>query len=158
MCLCTQTYRNKHSTQDLLGVPQSAQIVFPRVVRMVCKHAWSTLDIFCTRTPWQPLHQGWANYFSNVIDYSETCEIRTPLGQAKSVSNWEVSSFNRAICTENSSLGPDEVSLFPRMSSFRRVAIHRFHSNLCNWLFSDPIFLKLSIISWLHCKKKSTTL
>jgi hypothetical protein len=63
------------------------------------------------------------NYFL----YSETCEIRTPLGRAKSVPNSEVSSFHRAICSENSSFGPDEVSLFHRMSSFRRVAIHRFH-------------------------------
>jgi hypothetical protein len=59
--------------------------------------------------------------------YSETCEIRTPLGQAKGVPNSEVSSFHRAIKTENSSLGPDEVALFHRMSSFRRAAIHRFH-------------------------------
>jgi hypothetical protein len=43
--------------------------------------------------------------------YSKTCEIRTPLGWAKSVPYSEVSSFQRAICTENSSLGPDEVSL-----------------------------------------------
>jgi hypothetical protein len=49
------------------------------------------------------------------------------LGQAKSVPNSEVSSFHRAISTENRGLGPDEVSLFHRMSSFRRVAIHRFH-------------------------------
>jgi hypothetical protein len=42
-------------------------------------------------------------------DYSETCEIRAPLERAKSVPNSEVSSFHRAICTENSSLGPDEV-------------------------------------------------
>jgi hypothetical protein len=38
-----------------------------------------------------------------------------------------VSSFQGAICTENSNLGPDEVSLFHRMSLFRRVAIYRFH-------------------------------
>jgi hypothetical protein len=56
--------------------------------------------------------------------YSETCEIRTPLGRAISIPNSEVSSFHRAICTENSSLGPDEGH---RMSSFRRVVIHRFH-------------------------------
>jgi hypothetical protein len=62
--------------------------------------------------------------------YSETCEIRTPLKQAKSVHNSEVSSFHRLICTENSNLGPDELSLFYRMASFRRVAIHRFH---CIW-------------------------
>jgi hypothetical protein len=50
------------------------------------------------------------------------------------VSLIEVSSFHRAISTENSSLGPDEVSLFHRMSSFHRVAIHRFHciSNMIN--------------------------
>jgi hypothetical protein len=51
----------------------------------------------------------------------------TLLGWALSVPNSEVSSFHRAICTENSILGPDEVSLFHRMSSFRRAAIHRFH-------------------------------
>jgi hypothetical protein len=66
--------------------------------------------------------------------YSETCEIRTPLGQAKSVPNSQVSSFHMAICTENSTLGPDEVSLFHRMSSFCRVAIHRFHC-ICKALF-----------------------
>jgi hypothetical protein len=62
-----------------------------------------------------------------LLKYSETCEIRTPLGRAISVPNSEVSSFHRAICTENSNLGPDEVSLFHRMSSFHRVAIHTFH-------------------------------
>jgi hypothetical protein len=62
--------------------------------------------------------------------YNETCEIRTPLEHAKSVPNWEVSSFHRAICTENSSLGPDKVSLFYRMSWFRRVAIHRFQCTI----------------------------
>jgi hypothetical protein len=67
---------------------------------------------------------------ASVYAYSETCEIRTPLGHAKSVPNWEVSSFQMVICTENSSLGPDEVSLFHRMSSFRRVAIHMFHCNM----------------------------
>jgi hypothetical protein len=49
--------------------------------------------------------------------YSETCEIRTSLGQHKSVPNLEVSS----VCTENRSLGPDGVSLF------HRVAFYRFH-------------------------------
>jgi hypothetical protein len=39
----------------------------------------------------------------------------------------EVSPFQGAICTENSSLEPDKLSLFHRMSSFRRVAIHKFH-------------------------------
>jgi hypothetical protein len=67
-----------------------------------------------------------------VLLYSEICEIRTPLGRAKSVPNSEVYSFHMAICTENSSLGPDEVSLFHRMSSFRRVATHRFH---CTHMF-----------------------
>jgi hypothetical protein len=47
-----------------------------------------------------------------VTDYSETCEIRTPLGRAKSVPNWEVSSFHRAISTENSTLGPDRCPYF----------------------------------------------
>jgi hypothetical protein len=61
-----------------------------------------------------------------LVIYSETCEIRTPLGRAESVPNSEVSSFHRAICTENSNLGPDEVSFIHRISSFRRVAIHRF--------------------------------
>jgi hypothetical protein len=70
------------------------------------------------------------------LQYSKTCEIRTPLGRAKSVPNSEVSSFQGAICTVKSSLGPDEVSLFHRMSSFRRVSIHRFHcmrSFICLW-------------------------
>jgi hypothetical protein len=58
--------------------------------------------------------------------YSETCEIRTPSGRAKSVLNSEVSSFHSAICTENSFLGPDEVSLFHRMSSFRRAVFTGF--------------------------------
>jgi hypothetical protein len=48
-----------------------------------------------------------------------------------------VSSFHRAIFTENNSLGPDEVSLFHRMSSFRRVAIHMFHCNCI--LISDQL-------------------
>jgi hypothetical protein len=64
---------------------------------------------------------------SAVWYYSETCEIRTPLGPAKSVPIQRCPLFHRAICTENTSLGPDETSLFHRMSSFRRVAIHRFH-------------------------------
>jgi hypothetical protein len=55
---------------------------------------------------------------------SETCEKMTPF---KSVPSSEVFTFQGAICTENSSLGSDEVSLFYRMSSFRKVAIHRFH-------------------------------
>jgi hypothetical protein len=64
--------------------------------------------------------------------YSETCEIRSPLGQVKRVPYSKVSSFQDAICTENSSLGPDEVSLFHKMSSFRRVAIHRFYCTTYN--------------------------
>jgi hypothetical protein len=60
-------------------------------------------------------------------EYSETCEIKTPFGRAINVPNSEVSSFHGAICYENSSLEPDEVSLFHRMSSFHRVAIPRFH-------------------------------
>jgi hypothetical protein len=59
--------------------------------------------------------------------YSETSEIRTPLGQAESVPYSEVSSFQGAMSTENSSLGPDEVSMIDRMSLFCRAAIHRFH-------------------------------
>jgi hypothetical protein len=54
--------------------------------------------------------------------YSETCEIRTRFEPAKSVPNSEVSSFQGVIYTDNSSLGPDEVSLFHRMSSFYMVA------------------------------------
>jgi hypothetical protein len=54
-------------------------------------------------------------------------EIKMPLGQVQSISYLEVSSFRGAIYTENSILGPDEVSLFHIMSSFRRVAINRFH-------------------------------
>jgi hypothetical protein len=61
------------------------------------------------------------------IQYSETCEIRIPLGSAKSIPYSEVSSFHCAIYTENSSLGLGEVSLFHRMSLFHRAAIHRFH-------------------------------
>jgi hypothetical protein len=80
--------------------------------------------------------------------YSKTCEIRTPLGRAKSVPNWEVSSFHRAVSTENSSLGPGEVSLFHRMSSFRRVAIHRFHCSITYiWVFSS-IFMAYPKLSW----------
>jgi hypothetical protein len=78
--------------------------------------------------------------------YSETCEIRTPLGRAKSAPNSEVSSFHRAMCTENSSLGQDEVSLFHRMSSFRRVAIHRFHCSIDESQVAE-LFL-LPTISW----------
>jgi hypothetical protein len=59
-----------------------------------------------------------------LLHYSE---IRTPSGRVKSVPNYEVSSFQGGICTEDSSLVPDEVSLFHRMSLFRRAAIHRFH-------------------------------
>jgi hypothetical protein len=47
--------------------------------------------------------------------------------RVKSVPNSEVCSFQGAICTDNSSLGPEGVSLFQRMSLFRRVAIHRYH-------------------------------
>jgi hypothetical protein len=52
------------------------------------------------------------------------------VGQAKSVADSEVTSFQGAICTENSSLGPDEVSLYYKVSSFCRVAIHRFDCSL----------------------------
>jgi hypothetical protein len=55
--------------------------------------------------------------------YSETCETRTPLGQAKSVPNSDVSSFQGAICPKSNSLGLDEVFLF-----HNSVAIHMFHS------------------------------
>jgi hypothetical protein len=48
-----------------------------------------------------------------------------------SVPDSEVCSFQGAICIENSILGPDEVFSFPRMSSYCKVAIHRFHST-CN--------------------------
>jgi hypothetical protein len=58
--------------------------------------------------------------------YSETCEIRTHSGRAKSVPNSEASLFQGAISTENHSLEPDEVSLFHGMCSFPRVAIQRF--------------------------------
>jgi hypothetical protein len=68
--------------------------------------------------------------------YSKTCEIRTPLGRARSVPYAEVCSFHSAICTENSSLALDEESLFHRMSSFRRVATHRFHC-ISNLLFTE---------------------
>jgi hypothetical protein len=71
--------------------------------------------------------------------YSETCEIRTPLGQVKSVPYSEVSSFQRAIFTEDS-WGPDEVSLFHRMSSFRRVAFHRFHCISFTLILSGKTF------------------
>jgi hypothetical protein len=74
-----------------------------------------------------PLRQDLSRGMERLNHYSETCEIRTPFGQAVSVPNSDVSSFHRAFCTENSILGPDQVSLFHRMSSFRRVAIHRFH-------------------------------
>jgi hypothetical protein len=70
---------------------------------------------------------GCVSLTQEVLSYSETCEIRTPLGQVKSVPYSKVSSIQGAICTENSSMGPDEVSLYHRMSSFCRVAIHRFY-------------------------------
>jgi hypothetical protein len=54
-------------------------------------------------------------------DYFSFCEIRTPLGRAKSALNFEVSSFQDAIGTENSSFRPDKESLF------HKVAIRRFH-------------------------------
>jgi hypothetical protein len=44
-----------------------------------------------------------------------------PKGRATNVLNSEVSSFQGAMCTENGSLGPDELSLFHRAGS------HRFH-------------------------------
>jgi hypothetical protein len=72
--------------------------------------------------------------------YSETCEIRTPLERAKSVPNSEVSSFQSAICTENSNLGPDEVSLFHSMSSLCGVVIRRFHC-MQYFLFVDRALL-----------------
>jgi hypothetical protein len=45
------------------------------------------------------------------------------MGQTTSFPNSEVSSFQGAVCSEieNSSLGPDEVSPFHRVSSFHRV-------------------------------------
>jgi hypothetical protein len=55
-------------------------------------------------------HEMSSNISYSIHLYSETCEIRTPLGRAKSAPNSEVSSFHTAICTENTSLGPDEVS------------------------------------------------
>jgi hypothetical protein len=79
--------------------------------------------------------------------YSETCKIRTPLEQVKSVPNSEVSSFQGAICTENISLGPDEVSLFYRMSSFCRIAIHRFH---CNILSIHCMRVCVRLCAFLH--------
>jgi hypothetical protein len=51
-------------------------------------------------------------------------EIRHPWDEAKWVPYIEVSSFQGAIYTENSSLGPYEVSVIHRMSSFRRVTFH----------------------------------
>jgi hypothetical protein len=39
------------------------------------------------------------------------CDKRTPLGQANTIPYSEVFSFHDAICTENSSLGPEGVSL-----------------------------------------------
>jgi hypothetical protein len=78
--------------------------------------------------------------------YSETCEIRTPLRRAKSALNSEVSSFHSAIYTENSNLGPDEVSFIHRMSSFRRVAIHRFHYTYTKLRYITLILESLHII------------
>jgi hypothetical protein len=58
---------------------------------------------FAPKFPWYCfLHRSGHNL--NFTIYSETCEIRTPLGRAKNVPNSEVSSFQGAICTENSSL------------------------------------------------------
>jgi hypothetical protein len=71
--------------------------------------------------------------------------MRTPLGQAKRVLYSEVSSFKGAICTENGSLGPDEVFIFHIMSSFRRVAIHRFDYNDIEVI---PVLWFLAVQSW----------
>jgi hypothetical protein len=60
-----------------------------------------------------------------------------------------VSSFQGAIGTENSSLGPDEVSLFQRMSSFSRVAIHRFQ-----WICSQNVGLLTGIFQEPICRVK----
>jgi hypothetical protein len=70
------------------------------------------LGIWSVEKGWPHEFKAWwpskiRNYqgINYLIVYSETCEIRTSLGRAKSVSNSEVSSFHRAICTENSIFG-----------------------------------------------------
>jgi hypothetical protein len=42
---------------------------------------------------------------TSYLQYSETCEIRTPVGRPKSVPNLKVALFQGVICTQNSSLG-----------------------------------------------------
>jgi hypothetical protein len=81
--------------------------------------------------------------------YSEICNIRTLLGWAKSVLNSEVSSFQGAICTEHS-LRLDEVSVFHRMSSFCRVAIHRFQItvHVCIYFCRCVQFLMYYPVYW----------
>jgi hypothetical protein len=76
------------------------------------------------------------------------------LGRARSVPNSEVFSFHRAINNENSSLGPDEVSLFHRMSLFRRVYIHRFHCTAASLQvpgLTEPWFVFRVAYTQVHC-------
>jgi hypothetical protein len=69
-----------------------------------------------------------------------------------------VSSFEGVIGTENSSLGADEVSLYHRMFSFCRAAIHRFYcAGLLEWEKLREFMAVLNIIievNWIGLKKK----
>jgi hypothetical protein len=68
--------------------------------------------------------------FRRVAIHRFHCSLCLSCDKPKSVRNSEVSSLQGAICTENS-LGPAEVSVCHRISSFHRVASHRFHCSLC---------------------------
>jgi hypothetical protein len=78
--------------------------------------------------------------------YSETCKIRKPLEGAKSFLYSEVSSFQGAIRTVNSTFRP-EVTLSHRMSSFRRVTNHLFHCK--NIIVAVKTKEKKLTFSWL---------
>jgi hypothetical protein len=72
--------------------------------RLLAEAVIAYIVIFNRRRPTEVCIE---NFF---FKYSETCEIRTLLGQVKSVPKSEVLSFQGAISIENSSLEPDEVS------------------------------------------------
>jgi hypothetical protein len=109
---------------------------FAENLMQILFHFWFTLSI-------NALLISSVNYI-----YSETCEMRTPLGPAKKKkTNSKVSSFQKAVSTENSFLGIEEVSLFHRMSSFRRVAIHRFH---CTCIQEKQKFQEYYFILGVH--------
>jgi hypothetical protein len=85
--------------------------------------------------------------------HSETCEIRTPMGQADNVPISKVSLFQGMYSNENCNLGTNEVSFIHRMSSFHRVAIHRFHYVMdftgCPH-FAGLLFTGFTVCDWFH--------